>query len=254
MDEKTFQTQEVSSSNDIVTFYDNYAETWDARFALRKSTDAFHKMRLGSFLNLAGLSRRDVIAELGVGTGVYLKTIAPMVKEVICIDGSKKMLDVLKEKNKELINVRLVQCDLEEKCDFNFKVNLLYCFGLIEHIIDLDCFIENCKSMLLPKGRLVFVTPNARSPWYGKMRSFFRAGKHCSSDHYYTKESLDSIMRKKGFQCSAYVYWGYFPAGISDTLFALLSFWGEIIDRTPLRRLAGGMTLFYELIDHERLS
>ncbi|MFC1975138.1 class I SAM-dependent methyltransferase [Chloroflexota bacterium] len=250
MNEKKFQTQISNSSTDVITFFDMYAPTWDERFGNRTSTTEFHKIRLEIFLKVANLKKNDCIAELGVGTGPYLDTLSPLVKEIICIDGSKQMLDVLQVKHRHLPNLKIIQMDLAHPIkDASFQVDLVYAFGLWEHIINADTLIMNCKKLLNPQGRAVFVSSNAKSPWYGMMRTLWRAGNHCSSDRYYTKEQMDELMQSQGFIPEAFIYWGYFPAGIGDPLYRFLSLIGKLIDKTWLRQYAGGMAMSYLLTE-----
>jgi ubiquinone/menaquinone biosynthesis C-methylase UbiE len=246
MNEKSFVTKKVKSSRDVLEFYDEYAQSWDERFSKRRSTVEFHRVRLESFFDVADLKSADIAAELGVGTGPYLDIISQHLQEIICIDGSQQMLEVLKMKHGHLSNIFTLQADLEQVgLDLGIQVDLLYCFGLIEHIINTDIFIENCKRMLKPRGQIIFVTTNGMSPWYGVMRRFFRAGRHCSSDKYYTLEQLNRIMVYYGFSLKRAKYWGYFPAGVSDIIYIPLSIIGRLIARTPFRKYAGGVTASY---------
>ncbi|HEU19419.1 MAG TPA: class I SAM-dependent methyltransferase, partial [Deltaproteobacteria bacterium] len=107
MDEKTLFTKHSTNSKDVIEFYDTYAEAWDKRFRSTKSTKMFHQLRLETFLSLAKLKKEEVAVELGVGTGQYLEKIAPLVKQIICIDGSQKMLEILLKKNKHLSNISI---------------------------------------------------------------------------------------------------------------------------------------------------
>jgi len=248
MDERTFKTRDAKSSEDVLNFFDEYAPDWDARFGNRRSTVEFQKLRVEKFLQIAKLKSTDSVIELGVGTGPYLNTIAPLVKEVKCIDGSKRMLDVLENKYKHLSNIELLQIDVEkplQNCAFN--ADIVYCFGLLEHIIDVNTFLKNCVKMLSAKGRMVFVCSNARSPWYKGMSKLWRAGRHCSTDKYYTDMQLNKLMVHFGFTPQEFIYWGYFPAGINDVLFNMLNIVGRMIDKTWLRRYAGGFAASYKL-------
>lgn len=246
MNEKTFKTNVTRSSTDVIGFYDKYADTWDKRFGYNRSTSEFHRVRLESFLRLANLKSTDRIVELGVGTGRYLDILSPLVEKIICIDGSKRMLDVLRSKYQHLSNIELIEADLEKRMqETSFEADLVYCFGLLEHIIDINGFMTNCKNMLKRGGRVIVVTPNGRSPWYGGMRSFWRAGRHCSTDTYYTEEQLDDLMVRHGFALEAVIYWGYCPAGIGDALYWILNLAGRIVERTWFRRYAGGLTVRY---------
>jgi 2-polyprenyl-3-methyl-5-hydroxy-6-metoxy-1,4-benzoquinol methylase len=248
MDERTFTTQRASSSNDVLKFYDAYATSWDERFGADESVQRFHRMRLESLTKLARFQKTDDAAELGVGTGPYVSEIARRVRSLRCIDGAAGMLDVLARKHRALPNVSIQQLDLEHPIGDGFpKADIVYWFGLIEHIIDADAFVANCRTMLKPGGRLVFAAPNGRCPWYGRLRKIWRVGAHCTSDHYYTPEECDVLFGRHGFTRNGLVYWGYAPAGVSGALYALLSALGAVVDLTPLRRYAGGMTLSYVL-------
>jgi SAM-dependent methyltransferase len=247
MDEKDFQMQSAQSSRDVLAFYDRYAKTWDKRFGGHKlSTMQFHRIRFESFLQVADFKKTDRVIELGVGTGPYLEEILPLVREVICIDGSEQMLDLLREKHGDHPNIQLFQMDLEKPIKrLPFQADLVYWFGLIEHIIDVNSFILNCKSMLRIGGRVAFIAVNGRCPWYSGISRFWRAGRHCSSDTYYTKEQLDHLMISHGFAPEATIYWGYFPAAIGDTLYHILNLIGKVVERTWLKHYAGGLTLSY---------
>ena len=248
MDEKTFSPKESTNSEDVVAFYDTYADNWDKRFKNTKSTQKFHQVRLGTFLKIAKLKKSEVAIEMGVGTGQYLGKIAPLVKKVVCIDGSQKMLEILLEKNKHLENITVQRMNLEnDDQEIEFKSDVIYSFGLIEHIINTNTFIENGKRMLKSSGRIIFITPNRKCPWYGKLRRFFRSGKHCSTDRYYSKDQLDSVMYRHGFIPQNFLYWGYYPAGVGNLLYNVLNVVGKILDKTRIQQYAGGLTISYVL-------
>jgi SAM-dependent methyltransferase len=248
MDERTFTTRQASSSQDVLQFYDAYAASWDERFGADESVRRFHRMRLDSLLRLARFQSTDDAVELGVGTGPYVAQIAPRVRSLRCVDGAAGMLDVLLRKHRGIANVSVQRLDLERDIGGALpKADIVYWFGLIEHIIDVEPFLANCRAMLKPGGRLTFAAPNGRCPWYGSLRKIWRAGAHCSSDHYYTPEECDRLFERYGFTRSGLLYWGYAPAGVTGGLYTLLSALGSVIDMTPLRRYAGGMTLCYTL-------
>jgi 2-polyprenyl-3-methyl-5-hydroxy-6-metoxy-1,4-benzoquinol methylase len=248
MDERTFTTQQASSSQDVLKFYDTYAASWDDRFGADDSVRRFHRMRLESLTKLARFQKADDAVELGVGTGPYVADIAPLVRSLRCIDGAAAMLEVLARKNRALPNVSMQQLDLEQPIGREFpRADVVYWFGLIEHIINPEPFVANCRAMLKPGGRLVFAAPNGRCPWYGSLRKIWRAGAHCTSDHYYTPEECDALFARRGFKRSGLAYWGYAPAGVTGWLYSLLAGVGAVVNRTPLRKYAGGMTLSYEL-------
>lgn len=249
-DERRITTRPTTSSGDVIAFYDEYAADWDTRFGDAPSAAEFHRERLATLLRLARFRPADRVAELGVGTGLYLDAIAPRVAEVLCIDGSAGMLAVLQSKHGSLPNIRVLQADLERPLqDAGEARDVIYGFGVIEHIIDVDAFMANCRHLLGPAGRMVLVCSNARSPWYGALRRLWRGGTHCSTDRYYTVQALDRTATAHGFIPEGMEYWGYFPAGASAFAAALFKVAGRIIDRTPFRKFAGGLTRSYRLAD-----
>lgn len=253
MDEKKFKTKYVSSSKDVLDFYDEYAQSWDQRFNESESTIQFHKIRLDSFLDLAQLKKNMTIIELGIGTGPYVNTIAPLVKQLVCIDGSSDMLKMLKRKIKNINNVQIKLFDLAKPLmNFDIKADLIYFFGLIEHIIEVDTFLDNCKKMLHKDGKIIVITPNALCPWYYGIRNFFRSGKHCTSDKYYSRRNLKRIMLNHEFIEERCIYWGFFPAGISDFLYKILNYIGKFIEKTPLKVFSGGISLKYRINSEPR--
>ncbi len=246
MKEKEVKTHTALSSKDVIAFYDRYAPDWDDRFHQKKSTREFHRRRLDSFLQIAHLEKANRIVEVGVGTGPYLKTISPLVHEIICIDGSYPMLEILKAKHGRLPNIRIFHWDLEELLSADsIEADLLYGFGIIEHVINLENFLGNCKRMLRPGGRIIWITPNGKSPWYHGIRCFWRGGSHCSTDRYYTLEQLKDLMDRYGFQVDGSRFWGFFPAGIGDRSFQILNRLGRILEKTFLQRYAGGLTVSF---------
>ena len=246
MDEKNFKMQVARSAKDVLSFYDKYAPTWDDRFKERPSTLDFHRIRLESFLKLANLKNDDCIIEIGVGTGPYLDMISPLVRKVICVDGSEQMLNVLMEKHQSLSNIELAKINLEEPLKKGeFEAELVYGFGVIEHIIETNIFLENCRNMLKPGGRIIFVTVNGKSPWYKGIRNSWRSGPHCSTDRYYTAKQLHDLMSKHSFVLEKVSYWGYFPAGINNVGHRSLKTLGNVLGKTWMKYYSGGLTVSY---------
>ncbi len=243
MKERDFKTKIARSSDDVIAFYDRYACSWDHRFRERRSTIEYHRIRCNSFLQIARLEKTDRIVEVGVGTGPYLDMISPLAQEVICIDGSHQMLELLKQKHGNLPNIQPFHWNLETPLpDISFAADLVYGFGILEHIINLKIFLTNCKRMLRSGGRIVFVTPNGKSPWYHGLRRPWRVGRHCSTDRYYSLNQLKEIMIGFGFSLEEAIFWGFFPAGIGDFPFYILDRFGKLVEKTSFREYAGGLT------------
>lgn len=251
MNEKNFSTSITANEQDVVYFYNQYADCWDNRFGNKDlpSTAHFLARRLNSFLEIIGsinfLSEKRV-AELGVGTGIYLEKLSGIFDSIIAVDGSQKMIERLKirlEKS-HLSNITAMVASVSNIPNIDDdSIDIIYFFGLIEHIIDKNSFVKEINRILKPGGSVVGITPNGKSPWY-KIRVLARGtGKHCSSDHYYTKGELKNLFELHGLVWEKHKYWGLVYAGLSHSFFyKALSFLEPILEKSPFSFLLGGIT------------
>lgn len=251
MDEKKFSTKISSTEKDVIDFYDAYAESWDERFGDGLSNAHFHKKRFDSFKEaLLCAQNNDVAVELGVGTGVYIDKVACLCNKIIGIDGSKNMLEVLDRKLNKLglKNVSLYQSNVLDLVEISdSSIDVVYFFGLIEHIVDISKFINEIKRVLKPGGIVIGVTPNGSSPWYSLRYLFRGTGKHCSSDTYYTKKQIDDLYTDHDFAFEKILFWGGVPAGINNfIMYKSLALVESIIAKTLFKKYFGGMTFVYK--------
>jgi ubiquinone/menaquinone biosynthesis C-methylase UbiE len=253
MHETAFATKKAKSEADVISFYEEYAPSWDNRFGNSFATGHFINRRWRSFLDAVTHSNpsRDMAIELGVGTGVYIKDTSKIFKRIIAVDGSKKMLDVLQKKidANNVSGVSLIQANvlhIEKVSDLS--ADCVYFFGLIEHILDMSAFVKEVQRILRNGGILIGVTPNGSSPWYGIRKIIRGTGKHCSSDKYYRLDELDRIFQSAGFQREYASHWGAVPAGIGDRFGRLLARFEPLIEKSPLKKYLGGLTFVYRRI------
>ena len=76
-----------------------------------------------------------------------------------------------------------------------------------------------------------------------------RTGLHCTSDRFYTKEELEDLFPRAGFEIAHSSFWGGVPAGIGERMARLLA-WSELIaEKIMLDRLLGGLTFAYRVAD-----
>lgn len=253
MDEKNFSTKKSTDESEVIDFYNQYAEKWDNRFGKASSDRVFFEERWASFEDLLPSSKEKLKAlELGVGTGVYIDKTSRIFESIVAVDGSVNMLNELeyKLKNLRISNVTILNknvISIPELPSNSFDV--VYFFGLIEHIIDIKSFSEEIYRVLRKGGVVIGVTPNANSPWY-KIRSFFRGtGKHCSSDTYYTEDSLKTVFSENNFSLDKIKYWGAVPAGLNNKVIIwILNLLGRILVVTPAAKYLGGITFRFEKV------
>ncbi|MFC1525501.1 class I SAM-dependent methyltransferase [Candidatus Latescibacterota bacterium] len=247
MNEKGFTTAPIERQADVIAFYDRYAQTWDSRFGSALSTEVFLEQRWASFSSvMAGVPVRDRALELGVGTGVHIGECSKLFGQITAVDGSGGMLQVLRERMGELgvRNVEMVCSDVGQMEEIGTReYDVVYFFGLLEHIVDVSQFVTEIHRVLKSGGHLVGVTPNGVSPWYRLRRLIRGTGKHCATDTYYTEDGIAQVFPGDMFQLKALDYWGAVPAGInSRAVTAVLRAVGVGLEGTVLQKWLGGIT------------
>jgi len=251
--ERNFTTADTKSPVQVVDFYDQYAESWDQRFKKSSATTRFFDSRWESFLDVLGpWQPHGQALELGVGTGVYIERASKLFDHIVAVDASAQMLNKLKEKiDGEIKNVEVKKCfaeNLEDiPCDF---FDVVYFFGVIEHIIKTDLFVGEIHRVLKPGGRVIGIMPNRWSPWYYLLRKYARGtGAHCSSDRYYSSREIKIIFTSRGFDDARIRYWGSVPAGIDGKLVTKFLEAVETFSRyTYMDRFLGGITFGFSKV------
>jgi SAM-dependent methyltransferase len=202
--------------------------------------------RWRSFEETLGTDRGGVAVELGAGTGVYMDRASRLFKEITAVDGSAGMLGQLQKRlsNARLGNVKTLQANvLSMPTIADGSIDVVYFFGLLEHILDVDAFVREVARILKKGGVVIGTTPNARSPWYGVRKLVRGTDKHCSSDRYYTNRDVTAMFAKADFRAEYCDYWGGVPAGVKSGLtYGLLSIAEKVAESTPLRYWVGSIT------------
>lgn len=251
MNEKNFITKKSSSEEDVIDFYNKYANDWDGRFVLSNATKHFIERRFRSFSEALEESTIDkVIAiELGVGTGVYIDRVSQKFNHVIGVDGSPKMLEILSNKiqKNKIYNVTLINSNvIDLRSIDSSSVECVYFFGLIEHIINLQDFAKEIRRVLKPNGIVIGVTPNGQSPWYFLRKLFRGTGKHCTTDFYHSEISLDALFQSLGLVKVSMKYWGAVPAGMGNFSAKILIKVEPFLESSFVKKWLGGLTFVYK--------
>ncbi len=246
MDETSFVTKDAHNSKDVISFYNQYAETWDTRFEDTPSTFIFHQQRFASFKRVLKEIKCPLSAlELGVGTGIYIDILSQIFDDIDAVDGSENMIQMLKRKidNKRITNVKAHRSTVEDMPFIESESkDVVYFFGLIEHIINMEIFFSEVSRVLKPGGYVIGVTPNSSCPWY-KIRQLIRGtGKHCSTDHYYNQREIAGILKNNSFSLEKIDFFGTVPAGLSGKVLLGILKLAENLRHTLLKDKLGGLT------------
>jgi len=126
------------------------------------------------------------LLDIGCGTGVFSNTFSEMGLDVFCIDRSVS-------KNQNHLKIKYLDFS---KTAFPFESNFfdtLFVKSVLEHIFDPEFFINECKRVLKPNGRIIFLTPE----WYSQKSFFYDDPTHI---HPYTVKSCKDFLEMYNFK------------------------------------------------------
>jgi ubiquinone/menaquinone biosynthesis C-methylase UbiE len=134
--------------------FDAEAETWDQnRPRLQMALGVADAM--ADHLQLTG---SEIALDYGTGTGVVALRLAPLVKEIVCADSSRGMLEVLDGKLRASgrSNARTILLDLEQgRVDVELPpLDVVVSSMAMHHIVDTGALLRSFFSLLVPAGRI----------------------------------------------------------------------------------------------------
>jgi 2-polyprenyl-3-methyl-5-hydroxy-6-metoxy-1,4-benzoquinol methylase len=113
------------------------------------------------------LSKNDTVLDYGCARGAYTIALAGDVKEIRGIDISSKMIEIAKNKSKDISFKKATIFDINEKYDVVLAFNLLH---LLE---DAEKVIQKIDEILLPGGRFISVTTCMKENALLRIAGFF---------------------------------------------------------------------------------
>ncbi len=109
------------------------------------------------------LKRTDAILEIGCGTGVFTQEFSRLVKKIIAIDLSQKMITLAKQRNPA---VRFKVASAEQLPFKQHSFDSIVCVNSFSYIADQQKALAEFQRVLKPKGKLLLIDMNLRCPAY----------------------------------------------------------------------------------------
>lgn len=141
------------------------------------------------------------ILEIGCGQGLFLQFFSARVplQKIVGVEFDKNVTDQIKT-----VPVLETHNEYYEEINFNEQYDLIFCWHVIEHVIDLHCFLQKIKAE--SNGVVVFGTP--AFGWLNEVKARIQIlrGKQVtigtSSDHtfFFSKKVLSRIIKTHGFE------------------------------------------------------
>lgn len=130
------------------------------------------------------LNKKQKVLEIGCGTGSTASKLAPYVKEYIATDISTKMIEIGKEKTKDMKNITFFDATLFDKRLKKGSYDVIFAYNLIHLLDDRDKAMKRINELLKPGGlfisktaclgekRIMFVLASLLTPIIGPIRCF----------------------------------------------------------------------------------
>ena len=176
---------------------------------------AFIKEKLISHFKLDSNNEKPLkninILDIGCGGGLACEPLKRLGATVTGIDASKQNIEIAKFHANEMnLNIDYIHCS-PEKLKINKKFNVILSLEVIEHISNIDLFIEQCSKLIEKNGIMVVATINRTLTSFVKaivgaeyILRWLPIGTH-QWDKFITPEELEIIAEKKNFLSSEVV-------------------------------------------------
>lgn len=130
--------------------FDSRARSWDSNPVHRERSGAI----AAKMLEMIPVNNRMRALEYGAGTGILGSMLAPHFKEIVLMDSSEEMVEVMKEKisDNSIENLNPVVGNLEKEEYVGEQFDLIYSQMVFHHINDVGFLLGKLYKILKPGG------------------------------------------------------------------------------------------------------
>jgi len=169
----------------------------------------FIKDKLISYFDLNSNSQKPLkklkILDIGCGGGLLCEPLNKLGATITGIDASKNNIEVAKLHSKEMnLDIKYIHCS-PENLNLQNEYNVVLAMEVVEHLLDINIFMQNC-SKLIKKNGIMFVATlnkNLKSYIFGIVGAeyilrWLPIGTH-DWDKFLTPQNLESIVCNNNF-------------------------------------------------------
>ncbi len=233
-------TTTVRDHDDVRAFFDRSASTYEEQHG---PAERLLRYRLSLLRQSARFRPGDTALEIGCGDGMHLFALADSFARGVGIDISEEM--VSRANARGAGNKLRFAASLGEELATvdDASVDVAYCVGSLEHMLDQPAVARAAFRVLRQGGRFVGLTPNGGYIWYRRLAPLLGLPtRHLATDHFLTGEELAAFLREAGFTDIHIDSWTFIPSGdMPGWVAALLSVLDTLGRVLHIGRLRGGL-------------
>jgi len=175
----------------------------------------FIKNKLISYFGLNINSEKPLmglkILDIGCGGGLLCEPLSRLGATMIGIDASINNIEVAKLHSKEMsLNIKYVHCS-PENLNFEDEFDVILNMEVVEHVLDVNLFIQNCSKLIKKNGIMFIATINKNLKSYifailgaEYILRWLPIGTH-NWDKFLSPQDLEIIAKKNSFMADEIV-------------------------------------------------
>jgi SAM-dependent methyltransferase len=188
----------------LQTSFNNYALEYDTHFTDSLIGKAQRKIVHEYFMLVS--KRIYSVLEINCGTGEDALVLSEINKSVVCTDISDEMVNICRNKTKELSNCETILCSIQDLVkNIDKKFNILFSnFGGLNCLTEaeLKIFSNDCANLICEKAELVLVIMGRKCLWENFY--FFIKGNFKQLSRRRSKTGVVTEIKGSVFQTSYY--------------------------------------------------
>lgn len=216
-----------------------------------KSTRVRASRRCDYMISNMHPSPEKSVLEIGCGTGANSRMLASRTgMQVLGTDLCESFIAEAKAKF-SLPNLRYEILNFNQPTRFDGQLfDYIVGNGILHHLyFHLDDALDNIKSLLKPRGRMIFMEPNLCNPYIYLIFSYPSLRKAASlepEEMAFRKGFAIQKLRKAGFEKIKVEYKDFLLPGVPDFMIAPLVLAGALLEKTPLKILSQSLGIVGE--------
>jgi 2-polyprenyl-3-methyl-5-hydroxy-6-metoxy-1,4-benzoquinol methylase len=146
------------SDCDLEVFFPQIIGSPDFYLELQEFVYPFYTDKWEFEVAISDVKRNDKVIDVGCGQGIFIKKINGIASRIVGIEYNQQALNIGKENGLEVFG------DEEDLSHFRGKMDIVFCFHVLEHVKDPIEFMKYLCIFLVDGGKIGLSVPNMNGP------------------------------------------------------------------------------------------